>query len=53
VQYFHDERCVRALEDKQVIVVVVKYNLVQGALLGPFFENYSEFLVAESAITFL
>ena len=53
MQYFYYERCVGALEDKQVVVVVIEYDLVQRALLGPLFENYSEFLVAESAIAFL
>lgn len=53
MQDFNYERYVWALENEQVVVVVIKHDLVQGALLGSLLENYSEFLVAESAITFL
>jgi hypothetical protein len=40
-------------EYKQIVVFIKKDHLVQGCFITALFENYSQLLVAESAVSFL
>jgi hypothetical protein len=42
-----------ALENEQVIILIKEDHLVEGGFITALFKNYTEFLVAKTAVSFL